>query len=110
MTAITVYWEEPSHLPYAFRMKTSCRLLCAQESYKHVEGILPDSVTEMEIDGLHPGSTCTVNLFAFFNPASVDPGLVVTPTTEYDSKFYRERKFQCVPIVLRINVLHIICE
>ena len=87
MTAVTVRWKEPSHLPYLFRVKASCKLLCAQELYKHVDETLPDSATEMEINGLHPGSTCIVNFFAFFNPASVDPGLMVRSTTGYDSMF-----------------------
>ena len=84
---IQVIWTAPVYLPYWYQQTTSCRFLCRQETYYLTEVLIDSSQTSNLAYGLRPGSVCLIKLIAFYNPASIDPGIVLHSRTLYASKF-----------------------
>lgn len=91
-----------------YTLKVACRLPCALEAY--TEGIINVTAveTEAEVDNLLPGSHCDINFRAMYNPASLDPGVDITASTESESKYIHWMYNNFLPIFVPIMMSIII--
>ena len=87
---IKVFWTAPMYLPYWYEQTTSCRYLCRHETYFLKEVRIDLLHTSSLTYDLHPGSVCLMKLIAFYNPASIDPGIMLLSHTLYESKLNTE--------------------
>lgn len=82
-----ISWTKPEFIPYFYGITQSCHLLCADKMYTVESMNIKNSLTELDFNDLLPGSNCIIKLTAFYNPASIDPGVTVTATTESESTY-----------------------
>ena len=83
---IEVFWTAPRYPPYWYQQTTTCRYLCDQEIYYLSEVQIDSSHASSVTYDLHPGSVCLIKLIAFYNPASIDPGIQLLVHTSYAGK------------------------
>ena len=79
---ITLSWVMPEYLPQSYNRDVSCMPACGNLAYITQSFTLGSSETRDHIINLLPGSHCEITLFAVYNPASLDPGLVKTMYTK----------------------------
>ena len=83
---IEVSWNPPKYKPSIFKLSVACTRLCDGERYLvYNESLLP-SATSFQISQLHDGTTCYITLIAVYNPASLDPGILIQTYTRNQSK------------------------
>ena len=76
------FWPEKYELKYACIMKHSVRPYYKSEEYiKTKKQKIHFICTSIRIPDLLPSSSCAFNLVAVYNPASIDPGIVITAIT-----------------------------
>ena len=87
---IELNWTRPRFLPekyilyvqYACTLKPRCRFKNDKNKYGKTNAqCLTSDTTSVTISELRPKSECRLLLFAVYNPASIDSGIVITGTT-----------------------------
>ena len=85
-TFIKVSWSPPKWRPFLFQLITSCRFSCQSQPYLSSDIHILANMRSSTVSNLHAGSVCEMTLFAFYNPASIDPGIILSAKTKSESK------------------------
>ena len=80
-----IFWTPPKYLPLQYEVTTSCRYFCDERTYILKETAIDPSQTSAIIENIQPGSKCLMKLISVYNPASIDPGIVLSAQTLYTS-------------------------
>ena len=79
---IAITWNSPKYEPAMYELYYTCGLHGENHSYisSRLENLNSYSTTA-RVSGLLPESVCLLRLLAVYNPASIDPGLIITVET-----------------------------
>ena len=110
---VELAWESPPHQPARYELTYLCIITstCLRKSDLVV---FPDTrflklsseSTFISISDLRPDSLCVLKLLAFYNSASIDPGMVITfktlaaNTSKWTLKSYDPKKLPYYSLVL----------
>lgn len=83
---IFVVWSTPKYLPFSYKLRTVCTLICGTEPYLNSEVSRYPTDVSMLTKNLHPGSSCKSTLTAIYNDASLDQGIQRNVSTKSLSK------------------------
>ena len=82
MHFVRITWQFPKYKPQMYKLSASCKQTGVGKY--QISITLDSSSTSAEVTGLHPRSVCSINIIAIYNPASIDPGITISATTEGD--------------------------
>ena len=89
---VQLTWTCPKSIPEKYEINCLCFMPYTRNfQHKEIEIVnhaftkISSSTTSFKIFKLRPNSTCVLKLLAVYNPASTDPGIVVTGTTSAEN-------------------------
>ena len=77
-------WNYPKYRPEIYEVKYACMMKRAHKNDDFIKTktqYMNLRCNSFRISGLRPDSTCVLNLVTVYNPASIDPGIVITAST-----------------------------
>ena len=77
---VQVNWIRPKFLPEMYKLNYVCSMKPTYMPLLEKVLNLCSNTTSFRIYNLHASSICSLCLFAVYNPASIDPGIVITGT------------------------------